>query len=633
VHKLLAKQLARAQKASGSLDLNALVALVSTAYDEADADRRRNERSMAHMIEEVDQLNRGLEQLVDERTAELQSVRTVLEAAINNMSQGLLMFDAEARLVICNRRYLDMYALSTDRVKPGCTLRELLALRHDTGFFNEDIEEYIATLVATMRQGSDSTKLIELPDGRTIAILNHPIPGGGWVATHEDITERRRAEIKIAHMARHDGLTDLHNRMWLRERLGHALSAVHSGERLAVLYLDLDHFKSVNDTLGHPIGDELLKAVAGRLRRCVRDSDVIARIGGDEFAIVRTSLQDSQEASALAQRVCEAIRAPYDIDGHAVIVDTSVGISISPDDGVDPNELLKNADMALYGAKTDGRGTHRFFEPEMDARMKARRILELSLRGALERGEFHLNYQPLLHLGHNRVSCAEALLRWRHPERGLVSPAEFIPVAEETGLIAPLGDWVLRTACADAATWPDDVKVAVNLSPIQLMNRNLLPVVMNALAASGLPSRRLELEITEAVLLQNTERTLSTLYQLRELGVRIAMDDFGTGYSSLSYLRRFPFDKIKIDRGFIAGLPDDHESAAIVGAVAGLASNLRMATAAEGVETQAQLEKVRALGCTEMQGYLFSRPRDLPGLQQLFEPAARHQAAQRALAS
>ena len=434
MHKLVAKQLARAKKASGSVDLDALITLVSAAYDEADSDRRRNERSMALMIEEVDQLNRGLEQLVDERTVELRSVRTVLEAAINNMSQGLLMFDAEARLVICNRRYLDMYELSADRVKPGCTLRELLALRHDTGFFNEDIEEYISTLVETMREGSDSTRLIELPDGRTIAILNHPMPGGGWVETHEDITERRRAEIKIAHMARHDGLTDLPNRMWLRERLGHALSAVHSGERLAVLYLDLDHFKGVNDTLGHPIGDELLKAVAGRLRRCVRDSDVIARIGGDEFAIVRTSLQDSQEASALAQRLCEVIRAPYDIDGHAVIVDTSVGISVSPDDGVDPNELLKNADMALYGAKTDGRGTHRFFEAEMDARMKARRILELSLRGALERGEFHLNYQPLLHLGRNRVSCCEALLRWRHPERGMVSPAEFIPVAEETGL-------------------------------------------------------------------------------------------------------------------------------------------------------------------------------------------------------
>jgi diguanylate cyclase (GGDEF)-like protein len=428
--------------------------------------------------------------------------------------------------------------------------------------------------------------------------------------------------MKIAHMARHDGLTDLPNRMWLRERLGHALAAVHRGEQLAVLYLDLDHFKSVNDTLGHPIGDELLKAISGRLRHCVRETDVIARIGGDEFAIVRTSLRDSQEASALARRLGEVIRAPYDIEGHAVIVDTSVGIAIAPNDGVDPNELLKNADMALYGAKTDGRGTYRFFEPEMDARMKARRTLELALRGALERGEFELNYQPLLHLGRNRVSCCEALLRWRHPERGMISPAEFIPVAEETGLIGPLGEWVLRKACTDAAHWPDEVKVAVNLSPIQLMNRNLLPVVMNALAASGLPSRRLELEITEAVLLQNTDRTLTTLHQLRELGVGIAMDDFGTGYSSLSYLLRFPFDKIKIDRGFIAGLPDDHESVAIVRAVAGLASNLQIATAAEGVETQAQLETVRALGCTEMQGFLFSRPRELHDLWQFFQPAA-----------
>jgi diguanylate cyclase (GGDEF)-like protein len=622
VHKLVAKQLAKATKASGSLDLDALIALVSTAYHDADGDRRRNERSIALMIEEVDQLNRGLERLVDERTAELQSVRSVLEAAINNMSQGLLMFDADARLVICNRRYLDMYALSADQVKPGCSLRDLLDLRGSAGLFRGDPDEYVSSLVDAMGQGEDCTRLVELPDGRTIAILNHPMPGGGWVATHEDITERRRAEMKIAHMARHDGLTDLPNRMWLRERLGLALGAVHRGERLAVLYLDLDHFKSVNDTLGHPVGDELLKAIAGRLRRCVRESDVVARIGGDEFAIVRADLKDSQEASQLARRLCEVIRAPYDIDGHAVIVDTSVGIAIAPNDGVDANELLKNADMALYGAKTDGRGTYRFFEPEMDARMKARRTLELSLRGALERGEFDLNYQPLLHLGHNRVSCCEALLRWKHPERGMVSPAEFIPVAEETGLIGPLGDWVLRKACADAAQWPDEIRVAVNLSPIQLMNRNLLPVVMNALAASGLASRRLELEITEAVLLQHTDRTLATLHQLRELGVQIAMDDFGTGYSSLSYLRRFPFDKIKIDRGFIAGLPDDQESAAIVRAVAGLADSLHMATAAEGVETQAQLDKVRALGCTEMQGYLFSRPRELPDLWQVFASAA-----------
>jgi diguanylate cyclase (GGDEF)-like protein len=622
VHKLVAKQLAKAREASGSVDLDALIALVSAAYDEADRDRRRNERSIALMIDEVDQLNRGLERLVDDRTAELQSVRTVLEAALNNMSQGLLMFDADARLVICNRRYLDMYGLSADQVRPGCSLRDLLDLRREAGLFSGDADDYVASLIDTIGQGSDYTRLIELPDGRTIAILNHPISGGGWVATHEDITERRRAEMKIAHMARHDGLTDLPNRMWLRERLGEALTAVQRGERVAVLYLDLDHFKSVNDTLGHPVGDELLKAIARRLRRCVRENDVIARIGGDEFAIVRTDLRDSQDASALAARLCEVIRAPYDIDGHVVIVDTSVGIAVAPNDGVCPNDLLKNADMALYGAKTDGRGTYRFFEPEMDARMKARRTLELALRGALERGEFELHYQPLLHLGHNRVSCCEALLRWRHPERGFVSPAEFVPVAEETGLIGPLGDWVLRNACADAAHWPADVKVAVNLSPIQLMNRNLLPVVMNALAAAGLASRRLELEITEAVLLQNTERTLTTLHQLRELGVGIAMDDFGTGYSSLSYLRRFPFDKIKIDRGFIAGLPDDHESVAIVRAVAGLASSLHMATAAEGVETAAQLEKIRALGCTEMQGYLFSRPQPLSDLWPLFQPAA-----------
>ena len=377
---------------------------------------------------------------------------------------------------------------------------------------------------------------------------------GGWVATHEDITERRRAEKQIAHMARHDALTDLPNRVLLRERLAEALAGVRRGSKLAVLYLDLDHFKGVNDTLGHPIGDELLKMVAGRLRHCVRDTDTVARVGGDEFAIIQTGIERPLDTAILARRIGEAVRAPYDLAGHAVVVDTSIGIAIAPNDGTEPDELLKNADMALYRAKADGRGTYRFFEPEMDSRMKARRALELALRNALATGEFELHYQPLVNLDDRRITGCEALLRWNHPERGMISPAEFIPVAEEIGLIVPLGEWVLRKACADAARWPDDIKVAVNLSPIQVTNQNLVPVVVSALAAAGLPASRLELEITESVLMQNTEATLATLHRLRELGVRISMDDFGTGYSSLSYLRSFPFDKIKIDRSFISGL-------------------------------------------------------------------------------
>jgi diguanylate cyclase (GGDEF)-like protein len=409
-------------------------------------------------------------------------------------------------------------------------------------------------------------------------------------------------------MARHDALTDLPNRLLLRERLGEALAHVERGQRLAVLCLDLDQFKNVNDTLGHPTGDELLRVVAGRLRGCVREGDTISRVGGDEFSIIQTNIADATDAQRLARRIAEAVSAPYDIHGHMVIVNTSIGIALAPADGVDANDLLKNADMALYGAKADGRGVYRFFEPRMDARMKARRTLELALRKALELGQFELYYQPVVTLHEEDVHSCEALIRWHHPERGMVSPVEFIPVAEEIGLIVSLGEWVIRQACADAAQWPDDICVAVNLSPTQLSSTNLLPTVLNALASSRLPAHRLELEITEAVLMQNTEVTIRTLHQLRSLGVRISMDDFGTGYSSLSYLRSFPFDKIKIDRCFINGLDDTSESAAIIQAVAGLAESLNMTTTAEGVETRQQLDRVRALGCTHVQGFFYSPP-------------------------
>jgi predicted signal transduction protein with EAL and GGDEF domain len=344
------------------------------------------------------------------------------------------------------------------------------------------------------------------------------------------------------------------------------------------------------------------------LHGCLRDSDTIARLGGDEFAIIQTGFEQLSEVAGLASRIREVITPPYELDGHQVPADVSIGISIAPNDAVEPDQLLKNADMALYRSKSDGRGTFRFFAPEMDERVKARRTLELDLRKAIVNGEFELYYQPLVNLGTQEISCCEALLRWHHPDRGMVSPAEFIPVAEETGLINQIGEWVLRQACLEAATWPDDIAVAVNLSPLQFKNNGLAPAIIGALAASGLPARRLEVEITEAVLLQNNEATLATLHQLRNLGVRVAMDDFGTGYSSLSYLRSFPFDKIKIDRSFISDIAENDDSGAIVQAVTNLASRLKMATTAEGVETQGQLDKVQMLGCTEMQGYLYSRP-------------------------
>jgi predicted signal transduction protein with EAL and GGDEF domain len=377
------------------------------------------------------------------------------------------------------------------------------------------------------------------------------------------------------------------------------------------------------------MGDELLKMVAARLRHCVRDIDTVARVGGDEFAIIQTGIEEPLDIATLARRIGEAVRAPYDLAGHAVVVDTSIGIAISPNDGSEPDGLLKAADMALYGAKAEGRGTYRFFEAAMDMRMKARRELEIALRRALAAGQFELHYQPLINVDSKRITGCEALLRWNHPERGMIPPAEFIPVAEEIGLIVPLGEWVLRKACLDAASWPDDIKIAVNLSPIQVTNQNLVPIVVSALAAAGLPARRLEVEITESVLLHNTETNTATLHRLHELGVHISMDDFGTGYSSLSYLRKFPFDKIKIDRSFISGLPGDNESIAIVRAVAGLAANLNMTATAEGVETAEQLETIRALGCVEMQGYLFSRPMPLAQVMSLLEPQ-RHKLAKSA---
>ena len=541
-----------------------------------------------------------------EREGELKAQNLRFEAAVNNMSQALLMFDGDHRLVVCNDRYMRMYRLSRDAVQQGCSLRELLEHRKACGTFSGDIERYIVDLSETLSNGTTFAKLTELPDGRTIAVLNHPMTDGGFVATHDDVTERRQAEQRIAHMARHDGLTDLPNRLMFRERLAEALAGVDRGHKLAVLYLDLDRFKGVNDTLGHPMGDELLKLVGGRLRHCVRDSDTVARVGGDEFAIIQNGIDQPLDTAVLARRVGEAVRAPYDLAGHVVVMDTSIGIALAPHDGVEPDELLKAADMALYGAKADGRGTYRFFEATMDLKMKARRELEIALRAALAAGQFDLHYQPLVNVDTRRITGCEALLRWHHPERGMISPAEFIPVAEEIGLIVPLGEWVLRKACIDAAAWPCDVKVAVNLSPIQVTNQNIVPVVISALAAAGLPAERLEIEITESVLMHNTAATMATLHKLRELGVNISMDDFGTGYSSLSYLRKFPFDKIKIDRSFISGLPDDAEAIAIVRAVAGLAASLDMTATAEGVETAEQLDMVRALGCVEMQGYLFS---------------------------
>jgi diguanylate cyclase (GGDEF)-like protein len=402
------------------------------------------------------------------------------------------------------------------------------------------------------------------------------------------------------------------------ERMETVLSRLRRSESIAVLSLDLDHFKSVNDTLGHPIGDRLLQAAAERMRSCIRGEDVVARLGGDEFAILQVPSQQSPDVTALAARLIEVVGAPYDIDGHQVVVGASVGIAIAPNDSDVPDVLMKNADLALYRAKADGAGVYRFFEVAMDARMQARRALELDLRKALVNGEFEVFYQPIVDVKTGQITTCEALIRWHHPERGMVPPHEFIPVAEATSLIVPLGEWILRQACAEAARWPKHVTVAVNLSPAQFKSRNLVQTVISALATSGLAAERLELEITELVLLQESEGAFAILHQLRHLGIKIAMDDFGTGYSSLGYLRSFPFDKIKIDQSFIQDLPAKQDSVAIVRAVVGLSSSLGITTTAEGVETKEQLASLTAEGCNEFQGFLFSRPKSAADVARLF---------------
>ncbi len=542
------------------------------------------------------------------------------DSAINNMSHGLCFFDPAHRLIVCNDRYVEMYDLPRDRIGPGTSLAEIVDMRFEVGSFPAmSKEEYLHWRAKVAISAEPTDSVVELRNGRTFKIRHRPMPDGGWVATHEDITEQRQSEVKIEYMAHHDSLTDLANRVLLNQRLEQALGyRIHREEIVAVHHLDLDHFKAVNDTFGHLAGDKLLKIVAGRLRGLVRDTDTVARMGGDEFVIVQGPIRDPADATSLAQRIIALISEPYDIDGHQAIIGASIGIAVGPGDGLRPDKLLRNADLALYRAKGDGRGTFRFFEPAMDLQMQTRRIMERDLRKALAGGEFELHYQPVVNVASNEISGFEALIRWNHPEKGMVAPATFIPLAEEIGFIVPIGEWVIRQACTTAAQWPGDIHVAVNISAVQFRSPGLMQVIVGALAASGLQPTRLEIEITESVLLQNKETTLALLHQLRALGVRIAMDDFGTGYSSLTYLQCFPFDKIKIDRSFVKDITENTGSLNIVRAVAALANGMGMTATAEGVETSEQLDKITSEGCTEMQGYLFSKPLPAAEIERLF---------------
>ncbi len=551
-----------------------------------------------------------------QQESSLRESNMLLDAALENMSQGLCLYDAQNRLEVFNRRFLEIFRLPQEQIRAGMSYKEMLEISVPlNNAATRTVEQLLEEHVGFLRDKAFGPHLYDLYDGRVVSCVYGVTADGGWVATYEDVTERRQAEAKIMHMARHDALTNLPNRVLFKDKMEQALAR---GDELAVMFLDLDRFKGVNDSLGHPVGDALLCAVTERLQRVVPGADTVARLGGDEFAIVQSNISPN-DTRDLAARIIDTMVEPFEVHGHQVVIGTSIGIAMAPADGNEPDQLLRNADMALYRAKGDGRGNYHFFQPEMDAQMQERRTLELDLRKALLAEEFELYYQPLVDAGSGEVTGFEALIRWNHPERGLVSPDAFIPVAEEIGLIVPLGDWVLKQACRDAMTWPGKLTVAVNLSAVQFRNPALALSVVSALGQSGLAASRLELEITESVLLQDDRTVLDMLHQFRDLGVHICMDDFGTGYSSLSYLRSFPFDKIKIDRSFTRELGTKSDAVSIVRAVIELGSSLGMITTAEGVETEEQLEIVRAEGCMQVQGYLFSRPIPAPQIPALLE--------------
>ena len=540
-----------------------------------------------------------------ERDLERHNIR--LDAAVNNISQGLCMFGADRRLVICNAQYAQLYGLPDELLQPGATLEDTLQFMFETGLeAGEDNEAYVRWRREVIQRGAYARKELQL-NGRTILMKHHPMQDGGWVATHEDITEQRKQEARIQHLARHDALTELPNRVRFLEELTTLEAALVRGEKAAVLQVDLDHFKGINETYDHVMGDKVLKQASARLWGATRETDLVARLGADEFVLLLRPVERPAEAAAVAERIVKSMAVPFSIDGQQIVIGASVGVAMAPQDGDTGDALMKAADLACRRAKQEGRATFQFFERGMDAAIRRRREIEQGLRRAHERRELRLEYQPLVSLAADRITAMEALLRWDSPDRGPVSPAEFIPIAEEAGLIGPMGEWVLRQACRTAASWPTPARVSVNLSPVQFRRGRLYETVVGALENSGLAPERLELEITESLLLAENEPTLQTLHRLRRLGVRIAMDDFGTGYSSLSYLRSFPFDKIKIDRSFMRDL-GRADGLAILRAVIGLGHSLGMSVTAEGVETEAQLEAVRSEGCDEVQGFIYSPP-------------------------
>ena len=538
-----------------------------------------------------------------ESDARIQSAR--FAAALENMREGLTLFDSDGRLVVCNRRFAAMYGFKDPDPVPGTDVKVMIEHYVANGICDAEAGLHLSEFTLN---GEAETVYLKLADGRFFEVHRQPLPEGGWVSTHEDITERRRTQAQLEFLARHDGLTGLPNRSSLTNFMANGLETIRStGGCLGVISFDLDRFKQVNDLHGHAAGDELLREVARRALRVCGPRGLAARFGGDEFAIAVCPVEDESALRAMATRLIAELSEPYRVSGTMVEIGTSVGIAIAPDHGLDPQTLIRRADTALYEAKAAGRRLYSVFDFGMDQRLLERRALEADLKKALAQDKLELRYQPIVDIETQRIVAAEALLRWNHPDFGWVSPETFVPIAEESGLIVPLGEWVLRAACREAATWPTEISLSVNLSAAQLKSQGLVPTIVRALASTGLAARRLELEMTETVLFEENV-ALDVMNTLRTLGVRFSLDDFGTGYSSLSYLRRFRFDQIKIDKSFLRDGSDRPDGEAILHAIGGLGRTLGIETVAEGIETPAELAVVRAAGCVYGQGYLFGKP-------------------------
>lgn len=557
---------------------------------------------------------------IELQTAKLRRSQRILRrqasrftAAIENMAHGLSMYDARGRLVTCNQMFLDIYKLPRSCARPGTSFRRVLEARVAANtHFGDDADQFVRERLRLVGANEPVAGTHILNSGQVIAITHQPMPDGGWVSTHKDITELHTAQQELKHLAYHDALTGVANRNLFQQTLR---AACEAGATFALLSVDLDGFKTVNDTFGHSSGDRLLCDMARRLQAAA-SPELVARMGGDEFAVFVAG-GDSERAAVVARSIQESFAAPFLINGQAVNLAASVGIALAPHDGDSMDRLLTSADLALYAAKNDRRGTVRFFEAAFDHAVRDRQQMEGDLRKALELGEFQLHYQPILDLRTQRFTGFEALLRWEHPTRGMVSPSEFIPLAEDLGLIGAIGEWVIREAFAEAARWPAGYRVAVNVSSSQFRRGNLVGVIMHALASTGLAHDRVEIEITESLFLENDETNLEILRQLHALGLRVAMDDFGTGYSALSYLLAFPFDKIKIDGSFVRALDNAGAAHAIVRSVAEIGNRLGMTVTAEGIETAEQLRNVHALGYTEAQGFLISRPMSQQAVERL----------------